>query len=41
MRVYRRTESAHVRMYRKFVMAARLAAIFTPALIVFVLYWMR
>ena len=34
-------ELTHVRMYRKFVMAARLAAIFTPALIAFVLYWMR
>jgi hypothetical protein len=34
-------ESTHVRMYRKFVMGARLAAIGTPALIAFVLYWMR
>jgi hypothetical protein len=34
-------ESAHVRTYRKFVMFARTAAIFTPALIAFVLYWTR
>jgi hypothetical protein len=34
-------ESVHVRTYRKFVMFARTAAIFTPALIAFVLYWTR
>lgn len=34
-------ELAHLRMYRKFVTAARLGAILTPAMMVFVLYWMR
>jgi hypothetical protein len=34
-------ESVHVRTYRKFVVFARTAAIFTLALIAFVLYWTR
>lgn len=32
-------ESTHVRMYRKFVTLARLAACGVPVLMAFVLYW--
>jgi hypothetical protein len=34
-------ESTHVRMYRKFVTAARAAAFGAPLLLAFVLYWTR
>ena len=34
-------DAAHVRMYKKFVTAARLAALSTPLMMAFVLYWMR
>ncbi len=32
-------ESGDVRMYRKFVTAARIGAISTPVLLAFMLYW--
>ncbi len=36
-----RNESGDVRMYRKFVAAARIGAISTPVFLAFVLFWMR